>query len=98
MQIISRRKLRDFWLKHPQAEKPLSVWYALSSKALWQSPADVKLMFGNSVDFIADNRIIFDIGGNKYRLIVHVAYPYKRVLVKFIGTHKEYDTINPETI
>ncbi len=48
--------------------------------------------------FVSDNRIIFDISGNKYRLIVHVAYPYKRVLIKFIGTHKEYDQINPETV
>jgi len=98
MQIISRRKLRDFWLKHPPAEKPLSIWYALASKAQWHSPADIKAMFGVSVDFVADNRVIFDIGGNKYRLIVHVAYPYKRVLVKFVGTHKEYDRINPETV
>jgi len=98
MQIISRRKLRDFWLRHPQAETPLNVWFALVSKAKWNNPQDVKAMFGASVDFVADNRVIFDIGGNKYRLIVHVAYPYKRVLVKFIGTHKEYDRIDPETV
>jgi mRNA interferase HigB len=50
------------------------------------------------VDFVADNRVIFDLGGNKYRLVVHVAYRHKRVLVKFIGTHQEYDKINPETV
>ncbi len=55
-------------------------------------------MFGNSVDFVADNRVIFDIAGNRYRLIVHVAYPYKRVLIKFVGTHADYDRINPETV
>jgi len=55
-------------------------------------------MFGSTVDFVGDNRIIFDIGGNKYRLIVHVAYSYKRVLVKFIGTHADYDKIDPETV
>jgi mRNA interferase HigB len=63
-------------------------------KAEWKSPADVKAMFGASVDFLRDNRVVFDIGGNKYRLVVHVAYPFKRVLIKFVGTHKEYDRIN----
>ena len=61
-------------------------------------PADIKVMFGNTVDFVGDNRIIFDIGGNKFRLIVHVAYTYSRVLVKFIGTHKQYDAIIAETV
>lgn len=55
-------------------------------------------MFGTSVDFVGDSRAIFDIGGNKYRLIVHVAYPYGRVLIKFIGTHADYDRIDPERI
>ena len=55
-------------------------------------------MFGSSVDFIADSRVIFDISGNKFRLVVHVAYPYQRVLIKFVGTHAEYDRINAETI
>lgn len=55
-------------------------------------------MFGANVDFVSDNRLIFDISGNKYRLVVPVAYPFRRVLIKFIGTHKEYDAINPETV
>jgi mRNA interferase HigB len=55
-------------------------------------------MFGSTVDFVGDNRVIFDVGGNKYRLVVHVAYPFKRVLIKFVGTHKEYDRIDPETV
>ena len=82
MQIIARKALRDFWLRHPQAEGPLSVWFSLVSKAAWTGPADVKAMFGTSVDFVADHRVIFDITGNKYRLIAHVAYPFKRVLIK----------------
>lgn len=56
------------------------------------------MQFGNSVDVVRDNRVIFDIAGNKYRLIVHVAYPFERVLIKFVGTHKEYDAIDPETV
>lgn len=58
----------------------------------------MKAEFGATVDFVADNRLIFDVAGNRYRVIVHVAYAYKRVLIKFIGTHAEYDRINPETV
>jgi mRNA interferase HigB len=98
MQIIAKRALREFWERHNQAETPLSVWYALVSKADWSGPADAKAMFGTSVDFVGDNRLIFDIGGNKYRLVIHVAYRFRRVLIKFVGTHKEYDKIDPETV
>jgi mRNA interferase HigB len=98
VQIIAKRTLKLFWQKHPPAEGPLRGWFAVVSHAAWKGPADVKAMFGTGVDFVADNRLIFDIGGNKYRLVVHVAYRFKRVLVKFIGTHKEYDRIDPETV
>lgn len=99
MQVISKRVLREFWEKYPKAERPLSTWYKLVSKASWQTPADIKTAFGANVDFVGDNRVIFDIGGNKYRLIVYVAYhPYYRVLVKFVGTHEEYEQIDPETV
>lgn len=98
MQIIARRTLRQFWEKHPYAEKPLRAWYGMVAAAEWSGPADVKKMFGNNVDFVADHRAIFDIGGNKFRLVVHAAYRYRRVLVKFVGTHRDYDTIDPATI
>jgi mRNA interferase HigB len=98
MEVVSKRTLREFWKKHPSAEGPLLVWHAQAIRGEWLSPADVKKQFGTSVDFVSDNRLIFDIGGNKYRLIVHVSYRYKRMLVKFIGTHKEYDRIDPETV
>ena len=58
----------------------------------------MKAMFGGTVDFVGDNRVIFDIGGNKYRLVAHLAYPFKRVLIKFVGTHKDYDKIDPEMV
>jgi mRNA interferase HigB len=77
---------------------PLRVWYAAVSQTVWSGPAGVKAEFGASVDFIGDNRLIFDIAGNEYRLIVHVAYAYRRVLIKFIGTHAEYDRTGPETV
>ena len=98
MQVIAKRTLRQFWEKYQPAETPLRLWHVPVSHAKWTGPSDVKAMFGNTVDFIGDHRIIFDLGGNKYRLIVHVAYAYGRVLVKFIGTHKEYDRIDAETI
>jgi mRNA interferase HigB len=98
MRIVARRTLRKFWEAHPQAAGPIRAWAALVSKARWTSPSDVKRQFGNSVDFVADNRIIFDLGGNKYRLIVHVSYKFGSVLVKFVGTHADYDRIDPETV
>jgi mRNA interferase HigB len=98
VQIIARRTLRQFWERHPPAEAALRTWYAMVDQALWTGPADVKEQFGNAVDFVLDNRVIFDIGGNKYRLVVHVAYRCRRVLVKFIGTHAEYDRIDAATV
>jgi mRNA interferase HigB len=98
MQIIAKRTLRLFWERHPQAKTPLQVWHATVRKATWGNPADVKAQFGATVDFVADNRLIFDISGNKFRLIVRVAYSHQRVLIKFVGTHAEYDRINPETV
>lgn len=98
MQIIAKKALRDFWEKHPQAEGPLTAWFFSVAKADWLRPDDVKKQFGTAVDFVADNRLIFDIGGNKYRVVVHVAYPFHRVLIKFVGTHKEYDRIKPESV
>ena len=98
VQVIAKRTLKLFWERHPQAETPLRAWHATISRSIWSGPADVKAEFGAAVDFVADNRLIFDIAGNKYRVIVHVAYAYKRVLIKFVGTHAEYDRINPETV
>jgi mRNA interferase HigB len=97
VQVIAKRTLRQFWERYPQAEIPLRAWFGMVSGARWNGPADVKALF-RSADFVGDNRVIFDIGGNKFRLIVHVAYRHGRVLVKFIGTHDDYDKINPETV
>ena len=83
---------------HPQAEVALRAWYASVSRAEWSGPAQVKAEFGANVDFLGDNRLVFDIGGNKFRLIVHVAYGFRRVLIKFVGTHAEYDRIDARTI
>ena len=98
MQIIARRTLKQFWEKQRRAEVPLRAWYGLVDKADWSGPVDAKATFGTTVDFISDSRLIFDIGGNKYRLVVHIAYPFRRVLIKFVGTHADYDKIDPETV
>ncbi len=98
MQVIALRALRLFWQRHPQAEGPIRAWYAIASRSEWSGPAEVKRQFGATVDFVGDNRLVFDLGGNRYRLVVHVAYPYRRMLVKFIGTHAQYDRIDVETV
>lgn len=99
MQVISKRKLREFWAIYPHAEAPLAAWHRIVSKAVWSKPSEVKEQFGSNVDFVGDNRAIFDIGGNKYRLVARIVYaPFYRVMVKFVGTHKEYDKIDPETV
>lgn len=76
----------------------MRAWFATVQKASWNGPADVKRQFGTTVDFVADNRIVFDLGGNKFRLIVHVSYSFGRVLIKFVGPHSDYDRIDPETV
>jgi mRNA interferase HigB len=98
MQIIARRTLKQFWERHPRAEGPLKAWFGIAYRAVWATPNDIKDMFGTTVDFVGDSRVIFDIGGNKYRLIVRVAYLHKRVMIKFVGTHEEYNQIDPEKV
>ncbi len=98
MQVIALRTLRQFWKEHPDAETPLRTWHARVTTAAWTGPAEVKKEFGTTIDFVGDSRVIFDIGGNKYRLIVHISYKYKRVLIKAILTHPEYNRIDPERV
>jgi mRNA interferase HigB len=98
VQVIAKRTLVQFWALHRRAEMPLRAWHTMASRAQWSGPADVKRDFGATVDFIADNRLVFDIVGNHFRLIVHVAYRHKRMLIKFIGTPAEYDKIDAETV
>ncbi len=98
MNVIARRTLQAFWTKHPRAESSLSAWYAIASKAAWTTSADIKAAFGANVDFVQDNRVIFDLGGNKYRLVAHISYRFKTVLIKFVGTHAEYDKIDAGTV
>lgn len=97
MRIVAKRTLREFWRAHTDAEQPLKTWYAHVKRARWQGPADVRSVFG-AADFVAGNRVIFDIGGNKYRLVGKINYRRRVVFVRFVGTHREYDRVDPETV
>jgi mRNA interferase HigB len=97
MRIISRKKLREFWDRHPDARASLEVWFADVKQADWKTPQDIKTVYRNA-SLIANNRVVFNIKGNKYRLIVAVQYAYQLVYIRFIGTHEEYDQIDAATI
>jgi mRNA interferase HigB len=97
MHIVSIQTLRLFWQKHPDAERPLRAWYALAEKAHWRSPTEIKATLGN-VSFVGTNRVIFNIKGNDYRLIVVAEYQKGRLFIRFVGTHADYDRIDPATI
>ena len=88
MRVISVAVLRDFWAKHPDAEEPLRTWFDVAKDARWSTPAEIKSQYG-SASILKNNRVVFDIGGNKYRLIVAIHYASFNMLIKFVGTHKE---------
>lgn len=99
MRIIAVSTLRGFWMRpgRGDAEQPLRAWVHVVRGADWSKPTDVKSMF-STADIIGNERIVFNIGGNKYRLVAAVHYRGKRVYVRFIGTHKDYDKIDAETV
>ena len=97
MRIIARRTLREFWERHERAEQPLRAWYAEASKAEWKSPRDIKEKYRHA-SFLADNRVVFNIRGNHYRLVTHINFAYRILYVRFVGTHSEYDRIDAESI
>jgi mRNA interferase HigB len=95
VKIISRSVLRKCWERAgcEDAQQPLLAWFKEVEKATWKSPAEVKRLYG-SADFVGDGRVVFNIGGNKYRLVVWVKYTVELVLIKWVGTHEEYDAID----
>ncbi len=94
MKIITKKTLQDFWEKHSDAEQPLNSWYRKVLSVDIQKPQDVIEIFPNA-RVISGNRVIFNIKGNTYRLVVYIRYTAKKVYIRFIGTHNEYDKINP---
>ena len=97
MRVIAKPALIDFWTRHPQAEQLLKVWYDEALHAQWKTTQDIK-RYHASASFVTGNRVVFNIGGNKYRLIVGVDYQRQALYIKFVGTHAEYDKIDAETI
>ena len=97
MRVIALGTLRDFWRRHPSAEVPLRSWYAEASRAKWKSPADVKQAH-RSASFVAGDRVVFNVKGNDYRLIVAMRYRSQIIYVRFVGTHAEYDQVDAATV
>lgn len=98
MNVIALRTLRAFYRRHPQAAVPLNAWYREVTTARWENLHDIKRQFP-SADYVGDDRVVFDIAGNKFRVIARVAYgPWYRVMIKFVGTHAEYDRIDARTV
>jgi len=98
--VIAVSTRKSFWTGHPKhqdAEGPTLAWYRDALKADWSKPSDVKAQFG-SASILQDGRVVFNIAGNKYPIVVWINYPYRVVYVRFIGTHGQYDAIDPQTI
>jgi len=97
MRVIAKKTLRNFWISHADSKSQLEAWYNEAIKAKWETPNDIKQEYP-SASFIQGNRVVFNIKGNHYRLIVKISYDYGMVWIRFIGTHKEYDRIDAATI
>jgi len=99
LRIIKVKTLSTFWSdpEFSDSEEPLKSWYAIAKNADWANPLDVKNQFGTA-SIVKDNRVVFNIAGNKYRLIVKFNYEYKVGYIRFVGTHKQYDAVDAETI
>jgi mRNA interferase HigB len=100
MRIIARRTLRQFWETHArgsEAKAPLELWHSMVQHADWANPADVKATYGDA-SILKNSRVVFNIAGNKYRLVARINYPYRVVYIRFVGIHREYDAIDAEKI
>lgn len=100
MRVIALRTLKLFMESRPEysdVREPALAWYQQVLKADWSSPAAVKRDIRNA-SILKDGRVVFNIGGNKYRIVVWINYPYRIVYVRFIGSHRQYDQIDAQTI
>lgn len=97
MRIFSKKTVRAFWQTHPETESYLTTWYRVTSKREWSTPADVKADYGNA-SILPDNRVVFNVKGNDYRLVVKINYEKRWLFIRFIGTHAAYDRIDATTI
>ena len=97
MRVIAKRTLRDFWSDHPDSEQQLKSWYQEADKAIWKSPSQIKKAYP-SASILTGNRVVFNIKGNHYRLIVKINYDYQIAWIRFVGTHAQYDKIDATKI
>jgi mRNA interferase HigB len=97
MRVISVRTLREFWTEHAEAEQALRSWHKEAKAAHWKEPIDITSQYGGAKT-IGNDRAIFRIKGNDYRLVIAVRYDRGLVLIRFVGTHAEYDKIDALTI
>lgn len=97
MRIISRKQLRNCWIQRPKSEASLKEWYNITSRARWQKPNDVTDTFKRS-RYIGDDRFIFNIKQDAFRLVVHINFMTQIVYIRFVGTHAEYDKIDAKTV
>jgi mRNA interferase HigB len=97
MRVIARRTLREFWNAHADAEQPLKAWFKAAKQADWRSAANVRAAFPR-VSTLKAGRVVFDIKGNTYRLVVRINFKYAIVYIRFVGTHADYDKIDADTV
>jgi len=97
VRIIALKTLRLFWAQHPDAEQALQAWYHDARRAVWRTPAEIKDVYRNA-SFVGRSRVVFNIKGNDYRLVVAIHYPHGIIYVRFVGTHQEYERIDAGTI
>jgi mRNA interferase HigB len=97
MRVIAVSTLRRFWSMHADAEQALRAWHAEARKAGWKTPEQIKRQFP-AASIIADNRVVFNICGNRYRLVVKVLYEFGVIYIRFVGKHEDYDRIDAERV
>jgi len=97
MRVIAKKVLREFWKKHADSEEQLKAWYKEALKANWTVPSDIKTAYAKA-SILKAGRVVFNIYGNKYRLIVDINYKRQWVFIRFIGSHEDYDKIDANKI
>ena len=97
MRIIAKKTLKEYWEKEPAARTALAAWHAEAKAAEWSSPADVKAHYATA-SILKDGRVVFNIAGNRYRLVVWVNYDFHTIYIRFVGTHKDHDDIDAQTL
>ncbi len=97
MRVTALRTLREFWERHPDARPSLEAWYSDVREAKWKAPSEIKDTYRNA-SIVGKNRVVFNMKGNSYCLVVAIQYEHGIVFVRFVGTHRDYDHIDAETV